>query len=111
MIRFLPAFGLGLAIAFVASVIYIIGWEAYLAATGNEFIDNYIAANIEAKREAGLSGAEMDAFMAEMDKMRIAYGNPVFRVPITFTEIFPVGFLIALISAAILRNPKVLPAR
>jgi hypothetical protein len=29
----------------------------------------------------------------------------------TFIEIFPVGFLIALISAAILRNPKVLPAR
>ena len=29
----------------------------------------------------------------------------------TFIEIFPVGFMIALISATILRNPKVLPAR
>jgi hypothetical protein len=33
------------------------------------------------------------------------------RVPMTFLEIFPVGALIALISAAVLRNPKVLPAR
>jgi hypothetical protein len=29
----------------------------------------------------------------------------------TFMEIFPVGLLISLISAAVLRNPKVLPAR
>jgi len=29
----------------------------------------------------------------------------------TFIEIFPVGLLVALISAALLRNPKMLPAR
>jgi hypothetical protein len=29
----------------------------------------------------------------------------------TFIEIFPVGVLIALISAALLRNPRMLPAR
>jgi hypothetical protein len=30
---------------------------------------------------------------------------------ITFIEIFPVGVLISLISAAVLRNSRVLPAR
>jgi hypothetical protein len=39
------------------------------------------------------------------------YANPLLRLPMTFLEIFPVGVLIALISAAVLRNPKVLPAR
>jgi hypothetical protein len=29
----------------------------------------------------------------------------------TFVEIFPVGLVIALVSAAILRNPKAFPAR
>ena len=29
----------------------------------------------------------------------------------TFIEIFPVGVLVSLLSAAILRNPRVLPAR
>jgi hypothetical protein len=29
----------------------------------------------------------------------------------TFVDIFPVGLLVALVSAALLRNPKLLPAR
>jgi hypothetical protein len=46
-----------------------------------------------------------------MEQMKTAYANPLFRLPMTFVEIFPVGLIIALISAAILRNPRVLPAR
>lgn len=42
--------------------------------------------------------------------MRNQYANPLFRFPMTFGEIFPVGLLITLISAAVLRNLKVLPA-
>jgi hypothetical protein len=48
---------------------------------------------------------------AEMDAFRVQYANPLFRLPMTFAEIFPVGVLVSLISAAILRNPRVLPAR
>jgi hypothetical protein len=39
------------------------------------------------------------------------YGKWWFRLPMTFIEIFPVGVLVSLISAALLRNPKVLPRR
>ncbi len=34
VIKFLPAFGLGLGIAVVAGVIYTLAWEIYLAASG-----------------------------------------------------------------------------
>jgi hypothetical protein len=39
------------------------------------------------------------------------YRNPLYRMPITFIEMFPVGLLVSLISATILRNSRVLPAR
>jgi hypothetical protein len=39
------------------------------------------------------------------------YRNPLIRMPMTFLEIFPVGLLISLISAAVLKNPRVLPAK
>jgi prepilin signal peptidase PulO-like enzyme (type II secretory pathway) len=111
VIRFLPAFGMGLLVAGVAAVVYVAGWEMYLAATHYTFMDNYVANAIEAKRTAGMGGAELDAFVAQMEEMKVSYRNPLMRMPMTFLEIFPVGLVIALISAGILRNPRVLPAR
>ncbi len=111
VIKFLPAFGLGVLVAAIAGIVYVIAWETFLATTQYPFMDNYIARLVEAKREAGVSGPELDAYVAEMESMKASYANPLVRLPMTFIEIFPVGLLIALISAAILRNPRVLPAR
>ncbi len=111
VIKFLPAFGLGLMVAVVAGVVYVAAWETFLATTQYPFMENYVAAMIETKRASGVSGAELEAYVAELEQMKASYANPLFRLSMTFIEIFPVGLLIALISAAILRNPKVLPAR
>lgn len=111
VITFRRAFLLGLGIAAVASVTYIAVWEFYLAMTGHSFMDQYAAHALEAKRAAGVTGAAYEKAVAEMDAMRRSYANPLFRVPMTLVEIFPVGLLISLVSAALLRNPKFLPAR
>lgn len=111
VIKFLPAFGLGLLVAAIAGVVYVAAWETFLQVSHYPFMENYTAAMIDAKRAAGVSGPELEAFIAEMDKAKADYANPFYRLPATFIEIFPVGLLIALISAAILRNPKALPAR
>ena len=111
VIRFLPAFLLGLGIAAVAGVMYVTVWEIYLASTDHAFINDYVAAQIEAKEAAGLTGEALAQEVAKLEQMQAQYGNIFFRVPITFLEIFPVGLIIALISAAILRNPGVLPDR
>ncbi len=39
------------------------------------------------------------------------YRNPLLRMPMTCVEIFPVGVLVSLVSALVLRNPRALPAR
>lgn len=111
IIRFKPAFLMGLAIAAVAALAYILVWEIYLAATGYRFMDDYLAGMAADLRAQGKSAAEVALEMADYEWMRANYPNPLIRIPLTFTEIFPVGLLAALVSAGLLRNPRVLPAR
>jgi hypothetical protein len=111
VIKFLPALFMGLGIAIVAGVAYVVVWEGYLAVTHYAFADTYASSVIEAKKAAGVTGPALDAVIAEMNTFKVQYANPLFRMPMTFLEIFPVGVIIALISAALLRNSKVLPDR
>lgn len=110
VIKFAPALGMGLAIAGVAALAYIVVWEIYLASTGYRFMDDYVAGILRAREAAGASATELAREAASMESMRMSYGNPLYRVPMTFLEIFPVGLLVALFSAFLLRNPKLLPA-
>lgn len=111
VIRFVPALLAGLGISAVAGVIYVIGWEITLAVTDFAFIESYSKAAIEAARAKGASAADVAAVVAQMDEFRRQYANPLIRLPMSFIEIFPVGVLISLISAALLRNSRFLPAR
>jgi hypothetical protein len=110
VIKFVPAFLMGLAIAAAAGVAYVAVWEIYLALTDYKFMDQYIAGIVRAKQAAGLSGAALAEELAKLESMRASYANPLFRIPMTFLEIFPVGLLVSLVSALLLRNPKLLPA-
>ncbi|HWA31501.1 MAG TPA: DUF4199 domain-containing protein [Rhizomicrobium sp.] len=111
VIRFLPALALGLMIAVVASAVYVVVWEVYLYLTHYSFMDHYTAAMLAKAKADGVTGAALKAEIAELDQMKAQYANPFYRIGETFMEIFPVGFIIALITAVLLRNPKVLPAR
>jgi hypothetical protein len=110
VIRFLPAFLLGLGISAIAGLVYVVGWEAYLATTDFNYVTQYADAMIEAKKAAGMAGEELAAYVAEMEQMNEMYAKPWFRIPLTFTEIFPVGLLVSLIAALVLRKSEVLPA-
>ncbi|RYE02947.1 MAG: DUF4199 domain-containing protein [Sphingomonadales bacterium] len=106
VIRFWPALGLGLGISLVAGVVYALCWDVVLAMIGiDAFVDKFAAAMLEGK-----SGAELARATAEMESFRTSYHNPLFRLPMTFVEIFPVGLLVSLVSAALLRNPRFMPA-
>ncbi len=111
VIRFVPALLAGLGISAVAGVVYVIGWEITLAVTDFAFVDSYSSSAVEAARAKGASAAEIQAVVAKMDEFRRQYADPFIRLPFTFIEIFPVGLLISLISAALLRNSRFLPAK
>ena len=110
VIRFGTAMLLGLGITLVASFIYVVAWEVNLELTDHAFIEEYTQGVIQAKEAEGVSGVELEALVTEMATLKERYANPLFRMPMTFLEIFPVGLLISLLAAALLRNSRFLPA-
>jgi hypothetical protein len=111
VIRFWPALGLGLGISVVASIIYVLCWEAVLATTGMDYIGAYGETLMEEQKAQGASAETIAALAREMQQLASDYANPLFRMPLTFTEIFPIGLLVSLVSAGLLRNSRFLPAQ
>lgn len=110
VIHFGRAFALGLGISVVASVVYVAAWEVNLALTDYAFYEEWPRAEIAKKEAAGMTGAELEAFSAEVMQYAEMADKPLLRMAITLLEILPVGLLVALISAAILRKSNILPA-
>jgi len=111
VIGFWPALGLGLGISVVAGILYVVSWENAVSITHLDFAGHYAAAMIADKKASGVSAAELAKFTAEMEQFKIQYANPLYRWPMTFIEIFPVGVLVSLVSAGLLCNSRFLPAR
>ncbi len=110
VIRFRTGVLLGLGITLVAGTVYVAAWEVYLSVTDYAFIDRYTESVIAGREAEGMDGAALQAEIESMDRLKEQYANPVFRLPMTFLEIFPVGLFITLLSAGLLRNsPRLSP--
>jgi hypothetical protein len=110
-ITFGKAFVVGLGIALVSSLFYVLSWEVYNWNTGGAFMAEYIGQSIENMRAAGKSATEIAAFSEEMQSFAEQYKNPIFRMAMTFMEIAPVALLMPLIAATLLRNSRFMPAK
>ena|SRR6187549_219848 len=111
VIRFLPALGIGLGISAVASLVYVIAWEVSSAYSSFDFVAFYKAYMIDSVKATNPSPEVLNKAVADAENFAVMYANPLYRIPMTFIEMFPVGVLISLISAGLLRNPRLLPAR
>lgn len=104
VISFATGLVLGLGISAIAGVVYVAIWELYLAVTDYEFIESYANSIVEASKRDGASVAELTRVISEVEKFSVQYSNFWYRLPVTFLEIFPVGLLVSLVSAAALRK-------
>jgi Protein of unknown function (DUF4199) len=111
VISFLQAFLMGLAISLVASVIYALSWELVQAVAHMNFAEDYANGQIAHAKAKGVHGAALQKIISDMNAWKVEYASPFYRLTETFTEIFPVGVLVSLISAGLLRNRRFLPAR
>lgn len=111
VIGFWPAFGVGLGISFIAGIFYVLAWEAVQVTTHMDFATSYSKAIIASEKARGVSAETLAKLSADMEAFKVQYADPMFRLPMTFVEIFPVGVLVSLVSAGLLRNSRFLPAR
>jgi hypothetical protein len=70
----------------------------------SDFLGKYQAHAIEKARAGGASEAEMAKKLAEMQRFAVLYQNPLINAAVTFLEPMPVGLIIALVSAGVLRR-------
>ncbi|HRG28606.1 MAG TPA: DUF4199 domain-containing protein [Chitinophagales bacterium] len=104
IISFGKAFQVGILIAAISSLIYVIAWMSYSPYLMPDFPQKYAKAQIENAKEAGKSEAEVAQVEEEMQKYLESIENPLIYGLMTFAEPFPVGLIITLISSMILKR-------
>ena len=103
-ITFVRAFAVGISITLISCVCYVVTWEVLYYNFLPGFMDKY-AAYVTAKAQAsGASAQAVQTQLQQLQKYKELYQNPFFNALLTFIEPFPVGLVITLISAAILRK-------
>jgi hypothetical protein len=102
-ISFGRGFAVGILIALISAAGYIAAWEVvYYSNPG--FTDKIFDKQVNDLKAAGAPQEKIDAAAREVESFKKLYANPLVNVAFTFIEPFPVGLLITLISAGILRR-------
>ena len=111
-ITFLKAFAVGISITLISCACYVVTWEVIYYNFLPDFWDKYGAHLVGKLRASGASDAAVQARLQEVAKYRELYKNPFFNAVLTFIEPFPIGLVITLISALVLRRrPSSQPER
>jgi hypothetical protein len=104
VISFGRAFVVGLLITLISCMFYVASWEIIYFKITPDFADKYAAHSIERLRAKGASETAIAAKRVEMQQMKAMLDNPLLNAAATFIEPFPVGLLVTLVSAAVLRK-------
>ncbi len=106
-ISFLKAFMIGIGISAIASIMYVAAWGVEYHFFMPDFMEKYTSASIEKLQKSNLSTADLEAKIKEINASNSVYDTIFSFSMITFAEIFPVGLLVTIISALILKKKGV----
>ena len=106
-IGFGRALGVGLLIMLISCACYVATWEVVYHKFMPDFGEKYLAQSIERVRASGKSPQEIESEIQGMRSMMQLYNSNIFfNMALTFLEPLPVGLVMSLISAAILRKRR-----
>ena len=105
-VSFRRAVGVGLLIMLIGCAFYVITWEIVYFNFMPDFVEKYAAFALEDARAHGASAAELAKQTEDMRKFQQMYSNIFYNVAFTSLEPLPVGLVMTLISAVILRRNR-----
>ena len=94
----------GLLITLISCAFYVATWQLVYYKLAPGFGEKYAARILEKERASGATPEQLEARRQQMEQFRLMYQNPVINAALTFLEPFPIGFVISLISAGVLRR-------
>ena len=97
-------FAVGILITLISSACYVTTWEIVYYKFMPDFADKYAAHMLEQAKASGASQQKIDETQRKANEFKQMYSNPLVNVALTFTEVFPIGLLVTLLSAGILRK-------
>ncbi len=103
-ITFGRAFTIGIGITLISCIFYVVTWEIIYFNFLHGFMDSYFAHQIQKVQSTPGTPEAIQAKVAAIRHSQQLYENPFVNALYTFIEPFPVGLVITLISAAILRR-------
>lgn len=95
------AFKTGALIALIGATMYVGVWLFYYHLFVPDFLDKYIAHVLK-----NVPAADLPAKTKEMADFKELYKNPLFMILITYSEVLPVGLVVAFVSSLILKRKK-----
>ena len=98
-LTFGKAFKVGALIAFTAATVYVVVWLVYYYLFVPDFIDVYTACVLRQ-----CSPSDLPVKTQELESFKEMYKNPLFVILITYTEVLPIGLVVALVSGLILKK-------
>ncbi|MEO3403001.1 DUF4199 domain-containing protein [Mucilaginibacter sp. CAU 1740] len=104
VISFGKALGIGLSIVAITSTIYVLIWLIEFYNFFPDFMSKYVAHVLNEAKAHGATEAELKQKAAEMAPYVEMYKSPVGVILFTYVEILPVGLVIALIAALMLKR-------
>ncbi|WP_460473978.1 DUF4199 domain-containing protein [Emticicia fontis] len=106
-ISFGKAFKVGLFITLIASTMYVVVWMVDYYFFVPDFMAKYSTHVIQEAKDSGASAAEIQEKIDMVEKSVKFYKTPIGVMLMTYMEILPVGLVVTLISALILKRKDV----
>lgn len=106
MVSFGKAFRIGLFITLIASTVYVAIWLVEYFYFVPDFADKYADHYLDKMKANGATQAAIAEQTAQFAQFRKMYKNPFYNAMLTYAEILPVGLLVSLIAALVLKRKQ-----